>query len=324
MTLNFTIKNQHIERTDNEMVVANSNNYLYAHFDFCTEEWDGITKSVNFIKGDEAYTVILDDDLTALVPHEVIVEGAFEVSCFGGDLITNDTAKVRVAKSGYTKGKAPKDPTPDVYSSILKECEETRKIAQSIEDARIDTFSIDNEVIEPDEERNVNIALGENMEYKDGILNSKPTARSEEWEMIFETTLSTSQQYLLISTDKNGKALDLAKVKILFDTGTTSQAEQLLIKVSNKYTGTTKSAGAIGMSNAGAISTSKRYGVVNMWIDGFVCLSIGYGNTDNLISNYSLGYNEQISKIDKILLRLNNATYIPAGTHFKIYGVQNG
>lgn len=323
MILNFKIKNQHIERTDNEMVVANSKNYLYAHFDFCTEEWNGIAKSVNFIKGDEAYTIILDDDCNALVPHEIITEGVFEVSCFGGDLITNDTAKVRVAKSGYIEGIAPPEPTPDVYSAILKECEDTKEIAQHIEDARIDTFSIDENVITPDENRNVNITLGDNMEYRDGVLNAK-ASKKEVWEEIYNITLSTSQQYVLINTDKNGNSLDLSKVKIIFETGLTTQNEQILVKISDKYSGTSKSNGVICMSNTGAIATTKKYGLINIWTDGFVNANIAFASYENVLSNISTSFNESIEKIDKILIRLNNTNSIPAGTNFKVYGVRNG
>lgn len=323
MILNFKITNQHIERADNEMVVADSKNYLYAHFDFCTDEWKDITKSVNFIKGDEAYTIVLGDDCKALVPHEVIKEGVFEVSCFGGDLITNDTAKVRVSKSGYIEGIAPPEPTPDVYSAILKECKKTKDIAQHIEDARIDTFSIDESVITPDEDRNVNIALGENIEYKNGILNAK-ASKVEVWEEIYEETLSSNQQYVLIDTDMNGEPLDLSKAKIIFETGITTQNEQILIKISDKYSGTGKANGVACMSNTGAIATTKKYGLANLWIDGFVNASIAFAAYENVLSNISTSFNESITKIDKILIRLNNTNSIPAGTTFKVYGVKNG
>lgn len=119
MNLYFDVRHQHIERTDHERPVADSRNFLHAHFNFLTDEWNGITKTACFWRGDEAYNVILDDDDNALVPWEVLSEGCFEVSCYGGDLITNDRAIVRITKSGYAEGKTPENPTPSVYSTIL-------------------------------------------------------------------------------------------------------------------------------------------------------------------------------------------------------------
>lgn len=119
MTLQFNITNQHIIRADNEEPVAESKNYLYAHFDFLSNEWDGIEKSAIFSNGEETYTVLLQND-EVLVPWELIHEGIIEVSCFGGDLVTTNTAKIRVLASGYTEGETPHPPTPDVYNFILE------------------------------------------------------------------------------------------------------------------------------------------------------------------------------------------------------------
>lgn len=117
MTLQFNITNQHIIRADNEEPVADSKNYLYAHFDFLSNEWDSIEKSAIFSNGEETYTVLLQND-EVLVPWELIHEGIIEVSCFGGDLVTTNTAKIRILASGYTEGETPQPPTPDVYSVI--------------------------------------------------------------------------------------------------------------------------------------------------------------------------------------------------------------
>ena len=45
----FEIKHQHIARQDTFEPVAYSRNYLYAHFDFLTEEWeDGISTATDY------------------------------------------------------------------------------------------------------------------------------------------------------------------------------------------------------------------------------------------------------------------------------------
>lgn len=131
MLLQFKVNKQHIYRVDSERPVADSKNYLFAHFDFETDEWNGITKSVNFWRKGKAITVILDDDGNTLVPWEVIKEGYFEVSCFGGDLVTNDRARVLVVRSGYKIGVAPKSPTPDAYAQIISNYERLNGIIKT-------------------------------------------------------------------------------------------------------------------------------------------------------------------------------------------------
>lgn len=117
MDLKFSVNKQIITRIDNEQVVSDSKNYLYADFEF-TEQWTG-TKTAIFKNKDKAYSVILEND-RCLVPWEVIKEYEFLVSVFCGDLITTNEASVGVKKSGYVEGETPADPTPDVYEHILK------------------------------------------------------------------------------------------------------------------------------------------------------------------------------------------------------------
>ncbi len=119
MTLQFNISKQRIERADNEQPVADSKNYLYAKFNFLTNEWDNVAKSAIFTDGENTYTVLIDND-EVLVPWELIHEGIIEVSCFGGDLVTTNTAKIRISPSGYTDGETPQPPTPSVYSEITQ------------------------------------------------------------------------------------------------------------------------------------------------------------------------------------------------------------
>ncbi len=134
MLLTFEINKQTIIRTDSEHPVADSRNYLFAKFDFITPEWDRLIKSVVFWKGDKAYTCILNEDNTCEVPQIVISPGCFYVSCFAGDLITNDKARVVVKKSGYAKGITPPEPESDIYHEILSMYSEIKRIAQSVRD----------------------------------------------------------------------------------------------------------------------------------------------------------------------------------------------
>lgn len=134
--LEFSIANQIIRRTDRINVVADSRNYLYAHFTFETDEWTGI-KTAIFKYNGEHYEVILSEEETCLVPHEVLEGGGknFYVSVFCGDLVTANTAKVFVNKSGYYDD-ADIPPTPSVYSQILDELEQIREDTSELVDIK--------------------------------------------------------------------------------------------------------------------------------------------------------------------------------------------
>lgn len=119
MKITFDVVNQRISRTDDNKIVADSKNYLYAQFFFKTDDWDDITKTAVFEKGGKPYFVILDEDDTCKVPWEVIKPGKVFVSVFGGDLITTHTVELHISVSGYKEGETPTEPTPDVYSQIL-------------------------------------------------------------------------------------------------------------------------------------------------------------------------------------------------------------
>lgn len=116
MLLTFQINKQLIKRTDCEIPVAKSENYLYAQFTF-SDEWVG-TKTAIFNNG-TAYSVILDEDNKCLVPWEVITESGFSVSVYCGERITANISFVKVLPTGYIEGQTPADPTPTVYEQII-------------------------------------------------------------------------------------------------------------------------------------------------------------------------------------------------------------
>lgn len=119
MILFFTVDRQIITRTDNESVVQDSQNYLYAQFDF-SEEWEGTITAVFKGKDGEAFNVLLDESGNCLVPWEVLTQTWFEVSVFCGNLITANVVRVYTIESGYEIGEESREPTPDVYSQIIE------------------------------------------------------------------------------------------------------------------------------------------------------------------------------------------------------------
>lgn len=118
----FEIKDQWISRTDTFKPVAKSKNYLYAQFNFLTDEWVGVPTAI-FRNKTSAYEQIIGQDGTCLVPWEVIdVEGDSEifVSVFCGDLVTANKARVHVYDTGYGDDlESDTPPTPSVYEQIL-------------------------------------------------------------------------------------------------------------------------------------------------------------------------------------------------------------
>ena len=121
MLLTFEIKKQLIRRTDKEIPVAKSENYLYAQFSF-SEEWEG-TKTAIFNNG-TPYSIQLDNDNKCLVPWEVITESGFSVSVFCGERITANVSYVDVLPSGYIEGQTPAPPSPTVYDQLTEAIEQ--------------------------------------------------------------------------------------------------------------------------------------------------------------------------------------------------------
>lgn len=121
--LQFVVVNQIIFRNDHFKPVALSKNYLYAHFEFLTPEWTGLTATAIFRNSEDAFEVILDANNDALVPWELLEadERQFFVSVFAGDLITANKPSVRVYETGYSDDlESETEPTPSVYAQIVE------------------------------------------------------------------------------------------------------------------------------------------------------------------------------------------------------------
>lgn len=117
--LKFNVRNQNISRVDMFLPVRYSRNYLYAQFYFKTCDWNEKTKVVLFSgTGLEPIPVILGETDTCLVPWEVLECTEFTVTVHAGDLVTVDSAKVKLYESGYRPGDVP-EPTPDVYQQLI-------------------------------------------------------------------------------------------------------------------------------------------------------------------------------------------------------------
>ena len=120
LKLRFEVKNQFINRVDKEQPSADSQYYLYAHFNFLTDDWKDKVITAIFTKDEKSYMMLVDIDGDCEVPHEVIKEGNFYVSVFADTLITTNNSRVYVEPSGYTENAENSEPpTPNIYNQLI-------------------------------------------------------------------------------------------------------------------------------------------------------------------------------------------------------------
>lgn len=117
--LHFVVNNQIIERTDTFVPVRNSRNYLYAEFEFQTDDWDDKSKTVLFrIRNNEPIPILLGETNTCLVPAEVLQDTSFSVSIIAGNLITANMIIVKLYESGYRTEDIP-EPSQTLYEQLM-------------------------------------------------------------------------------------------------------------------------------------------------------------------------------------------------------------
>lgn len=125
--LKFVVNNQIIERTDTFVPVRSSKNYLYAEFDFQTDDWNGKSKTVLFrIGNNEPIPILLGETNTCLVPAEVLQDTSFSVSIIAGNLITANIVTVKLYESGYRTGDIP-EPSETLYEQLMTAFDEAKQ-----------------------------------------------------------------------------------------------------------------------------------------------------------------------------------------------------
>jgi hypothetical protein len=125
--LKFVVNNQIIERTDTFVPVRSSKNYLYAEFDFQTNDWSGKSKTVLFRSGDnDPVPVLLGEMNSCLVPAEVLTGTSFSVSIIAGNLITANMVVVKLYESGYRTGDIP-EPSETLYEQLMTAFDEAKQ-----------------------------------------------------------------------------------------------------------------------------------------------------------------------------------------------------
>ena len=128
LTLNFNLRHQNITLVNKaEIVASDSKNYLQAHFNLLSDDWNNSITAIFKADNIGTYTVLLNNDNNCLVPWELLKPNAvIKVSAFCDNLHTAVTASFRVVESGYTEGETPSAPTPTVYEQIISELQEIK------------------------------------------------------------------------------------------------------------------------------------------------------------------------------------------------------
>ena len=218
MVLNFKVENQIITRLDNNKVVQDSQNYLYAKLTY-SEDWTGEKTMVFRGKSGKAFNMLLDSEDTCLVPWEVLTEDRFEVSAFCGDLITANVVRIDTIRSGYEIGEESRIPTPDIYNQII---EKINDIEQGTVDPEVVAQVVDEYLADKDfvTEADVDVIVATYVtEHKEelkgdtgpagpqgpaGPSGSSGPAGADGFSPTVTVKTSTSDTYVLTITDTNG------------------------------------------------------------------------------------------------------------------------
>lgn len=128
--LQFTIYEREIRHTSGNLVGDNADYTASFVFD---SEWDNVVKTARFIKENNYVDVLLEND-SCEIPVEILKGGYIRVGVFSSEMTTTYCI-VQVNESIKEKHGSPVEPTPDIYSQIIKMLEDIS--ANGVTDAQI-------------------------------------------------------------------------------------------------------------------------------------------------------------------------------------------
>ena len=137
-TLEVSCKNQKLKwDTEPEQLFSGNIKIDGITFSFCPL-WEGFVKTAVFYKeGQEPFHILLDENNTCFIPHEVTeTNGLIYCGVFGvkGDCRRTTEVISFYLDKGITTEGAPSEPTPDIYQQILSVSNEAYEIACSVRD----------------------------------------------------------------------------------------------------------------------------------------------------------------------------------------------
>lgn len=131
MVIKFNVFHQTLSVGYYSTVISRSQEYLRASFNF-TDDWYGVQRIAQFVRGELKYNIMLDDKNSCLVPWELIVtKGSFSVTVWGNNypnkdniVITTNKLDISINPDGLDDELLPKDPTVGVEGGLLAQCQE--------------------------------------------------------------------------------------------------------------------------------------------------------------------------------------------------------
>lgn len=138
MSVKFVVQGQNLYRFSKEPILADKSvEFVELEFTF-SSEWDGTSKTAQFIQDDKVYSQVLNDNRCYL-PQE-LNEGSFYLSVFGYKGSKRATARklqMSLEDSGFSQGDVPIPPTPDLYAQLLVKIDEAvAQAEQAVKDAQ--------------------------------------------------------------------------------------------------------------------------------------------------------------------------------------------
>lgn len=106
VNLEFSVKNNILSRLDNNKIVNNTHNVYKCIFNL-DEDWININKFAIFVDSWGNRTNVhlgkTVDDLSCIIPNNVLKGTYFKLSLYGGDLLTTNNVSIGLIQSGYSK-----------------------------------------------------------------------------------------------------------------------------------------------------------------------------------------------------------------------------
>lgn len=142
--IKFEVKHQILRLATRTPIVADSQNYVYAYFDFLTDEWkENVIVIAQFKRKDVFLQLLLDEESKVLVPWECLKgSGYFTVTIFAlGEtseekLITTNLVDVPVLDSGIASEQNPAEPTVGLFQdSVRVVVEESNLVKENLQQA---------------------------------------------------------------------------------------------------------------------------------------------------------------------------------------------
>lgn len=144
--MDFYVKNKIIQLDKKTIPIdeppISYNKGYEANFIF-DEEWDGLVKTVRFVRGNEYKDVVLEND-SCEFPID-IMGSVVEVGVFAGDLKSTTSSYVVFLPSILEHFGMPVDPTPEIYMQVMRLIQE---IKNEIEEDSDDMEALSNADIE--------------------------------------------------------------------------------------------------------------------------------------------------------------------------------